>query len=216
MAIYSSNPSNNWTLSLKILLISTGVLSMAVALKLSAPVVADFVASEVPSFWSFVLSWLKPPYLYVLINGIIIIIVASSKLQQKLDDPLPPQSAAAVTAEEVKISGGGVRTDFAVYSGVVLTGYGYDPSEVAKVSVAATVESAVYTPAERLVEARVSEAEKENRETAGLQRKDSALEYFFPNENEKPPVSARFGHRKAAKASPEGTVISLPLSLSLT
>lgn len=184
---------------------------MAVALKLSVPVVVDFVASEVPSFWSFVLSWLKPPYLYVVINGIIISIVASSKLHQKLEDPSTSPSHVAITAGEVKISGGEVRTDYAVYSGVVLTGYGYDPGEVAKVS-AMTAESVVYAPAARVVEASVSAAEKEEREEAivaapernGLQRKDSSLEYFFPSENEKPPVSARFGHRKAVKASPEG------------
>lgn len=39
----------------------------------------DFSVSQAPVLWSSLLSWLKPPYLYVLTNGIIITIVASSK-----------------------------------------------------------------------------------------------------------------------------------------
>ncbi|KAH0986752.1 hypothetical protein GBA52_013929 [Prunus armeniaca] len=77
------------TLSLKVVLISTGLVSMAVALKLSAPVVSDIVASQVPSLWSSALSWLRPPYLYILINCIIITIVASSKLHPRPEDSSP-------------------------------------------------------------------------------------------------------------------------------
>ncbi|PON44580.1 hypothetical protein PanWU01x14_265650 [Parasponia andersonii] len=217
MAMYSSGSSNSWALSLKVVLISTGVLSMAVALKLSVPVVTDFVASEVPSLWSFVLSWLKPPYLYVVINCIIISIVASSKLHQKVDEPPPPLISPAmmvppVTAEAVKISGGEVaRTDYAMYSGVVLTGYGYDPNDVAA---AAAKVSEAHAPPPRVAEKEelfvMNGGEVEDDEAVaaslawnGLQRKDS-LEICFSNENEKPPVSARFGHRKSVKASPEG------------
>ncbi|PON96535.1 hypothetical protein TorRG33x02_078080 [Trema orientale] len=220
MAMYSSSSSNSWALSLKVVLISTGVLSMAVALKLSVPVVTDFVASEIPSLWSFVLSWLKPPYLYVVINCIIISIVASSKLHQKVDEPpappliSPEMIVPPVTAEAVKISGGEVaRTDYAMYSGVVLTGYGYDPNEVAATAAAAKVSEA-HAPPPKVVEKEelfvMNGGEVEDDEAVaaslawnGLQRKDS-LELCFSNENEKPPVSARFGHRKSVKASPEG------------
>lgn len=80
-------------LSLKIFLISTTVLSAAIMLKVSAPAVTDFAVSEVPSIWKGVVSWLKPPYLYLVINCIIITIVASSKLQNKLDENLSPASA---------------------------------------------------------------------------------------------------------------------------
>ena len=38
-----------------------------------------------------------------------------------------------------------------------------------------------------------------------VERKDSMELSFLNKENEKPPVSARFAHRKAVKASPEGT-----------
>ncbi|CAK9141789.1 unnamed protein product [Ilex paraguariensis] len=48
----------------------------------SVPLILD----EVPTIWSTVVSWLKPPYLYVIINGIIITIAASSRFGHKLDD----------------------------------------------------------------------------------------------------------------------------------
>ncbi|KAJ8567896.1 hypothetical protein K7X08_020618 [Anisodus acutangulus] len=80
-------------LSLKIFLISTTVLSAAIMLKVSAPAVTDFAVSEVPSIWNGVVSWLKPPYLYLVINCIIITIVASSKLQNKLDENSHPAPA---------------------------------------------------------------------------------------------------------------------------
>ncbi|PHU13184.1 hypothetical protein BC332_20114 [Capsicum chinense] len=78
--------SSNYMLSVKILLISTTVLSAIIMLKVSAPAVTDFAVSEVPSIWNGFVSWLKPPYLYLVINCIIISIVASSKLQNKLDE----------------------------------------------------------------------------------------------------------------------------------
>ncbi|XP_062077932.1 uncharacterized protein LOC133782615 [Humulus lupulus] len=233
MAMYSSSSSssNNWALSLKVVLISTGVLSMAMAVKLSVPVVTNFVSSEIPSLWSFALSWLEPPYLYVIINCIILSIVASSKLQQKVDNPPPPSPlpdmmvVPPVTVETVKILDGNHdvvvgRTDYAAYTGLVLTGCGYDPNEVAtaaKVSEAQiTVAETAYAPppirqvlkevsasTDRVVMNGGEETVVPSTTWNGLQRKDSA-ELCFSNENEKPPISARFGHRKAAKGSPEG------------
>ncbi|KAI3890946.1 hypothetical protein MKW92_030690 [Papaver armeniacum] len=86
MAVMSKKSSSNWAFSLKVLLISTGVLTMAIILKLSTPVVLEFIISEVPVFWTSLLSWLTPPYLYVIINGIIITIAASSRFHQNKND----------------------------------------------------------------------------------------------------------------------------------
>ncbi|KAF4384321.1 hypothetical protein F8388_004554 [Cannabis sativa] len=237
MAMYSSSSSssNNWSLSLKVVLISIGVLSMAVALKLSIPVVANFFSSEIPSLWSFILSWLEPPYLYVVINCIILSIVASSKLQQKAEAPPPPSPlpdmmiVPPVTVETVKIIDGNNdvvtgRTDYAAYTGVVLTGYGYDPTEAAasaKVSAAqvSVEEPAAYEPPQQPTRAVLKEVSSTNSDRVvmnggdemvvpstswnGLQRKDSS-QLCFSNENEKPPLSSRFGNRKSVKGSPEG------------
>ncbi|KAK1557206.1 hypothetical protein Q3G72_020137 [Acer saccharum] len=108
MSIFSS--SGNLTFSLKVGLVSTCVLSTAMLLKFSFPLISEFVASDVPVFWNVVSQWLKPPYLYLVINFIIISIVASAKLQQ--------QEAAAAAAPDKVVLSGDVRT-------------GYDRSSVA-------------------------------------------------------------------------------------
>ncbi|XP_077211103.1 uncharacterized protein LOC143846532 [Tasmannia lanceolata] len=82
MAIFSQR-SSSWIFSLKVILLSTGVLSMALVLKLSVPLLLDFLAYEIPLFWTTLLSWLTPPYLYFVINGIIITIAASSRFQHE-------------------------------------------------------------------------------------------------------------------------------------
>uniref|UniRef100_A0A5B7C567 DUF4408 domain-containing protein n=1 Tax=Davidia involucrata TaxID=16924 RepID=A0A5B7C567_DAVIN len=222
--VIPSHSSRNRMLSLKVLLISTGVLSMAVMLKLSLPVITEFAISEVPSIWSFVVSWLRPPYLYLVINCIIITIVASSKLQQKVDES---PSETVVQPVPIEISGD-VRTDFsAAYNNDASMNtlaevrpefaYGHDEN-VAKAS---------HFDPFAYVDARVSKAKKTmtlnpSEEMSGadeLSISKSSWTPVTPQRNstlstEKPLVSARFGHRKVVKASPEGTNLSLSLSLS--
>ncbi|KVH96816.1 uncharacterized protein LOC112523516 [Cynara cardunculus var. scolymus] len=77
----SSSSSNSWILSLKVLLVSVGVVSTAMAMKLAVPLMLNFAVYDLPVIWYVVVSWLKPPYLYVVINGIIITIAASSRFQ---------------------------------------------------------------------------------------------------------------------------------------
>ncbi|XP_050370172.1 uncharacterized protein LOC126788245 [Argentina anserina] len=218
----SSTSSNNWLFTLKIVLISTGVVSMAVALKLSAPVAADILSSPVPSLWSSLLPWLRPPYLYILINCIIISIVASSKLHapksqdhHASDLTIPPPPHAAVPP--VKLSAVEARPDYAAYNGVVLSDYGYD-SNVLSSNVSDSYGGAVSAEAVEVLEPEeeksvvlaevngyddvIPSATTARPGRGGLQRKNSME--FWLNENKKPPVSARFGHRKSVKASPEG------------
>ncbi|KAK2639196.1 hypothetical protein Ddye_026991 [Dipteronia dyeriana] len=102
MSIFSS--SGSITFSFKVGLVSTCVLSAAMVLKFSFPLISEFVASDIPVFWNVVLQWLKPPYLYVVINCIIISIVASAKLQQK-------NGSVAVAPVKVVLSGD-VRTGY--------------------------------------------------------------------------------------------------------
>lgn len=229
MASFSTTSTFNWVLSLKVVLLSTGVLSTALALNLTVPVVSDFIVSEGPSIWTFILTCLRPPYLYILMNCIIISIVASSKLHHhkldqnfSTDDAVVLPSVQSLTTEPVKISddlpteynaavlppvqslspepfmiAGGVRTDYAVCDGVVSYGYVHD---------AIVREPKISKPNDKEIVNGSDEARISVR--TSLQRKDS-LDSSFQNEHEKPPVSARFGHRKAVKASPEGTFLSL-------
>ncbi|CAL9237939.1 unnamed protein product [Arabidopsis halleri] len=76
----------SWMVTIKAVLISSGVVTVALLLKLSVPVAVDFSVSRAPILWSSLLSWLKPPYLYVVTNGIIITIVASSKYYRSHHD----------------------------------------------------------------------------------------------------------------------------------
>ncbi|KAK1556869.1 hypothetical protein Q3G72_013682 [Acer saccharum] len=197
--------------SLKVVLVSTGVLSMALLLKMSAPLVMDFSISRAPVLWSSFLSWLKPPYLYLIINGIIITIVASTrfyhndgddslKAKTKPTDFVRGSVSAGPTPDleyEMKMS-----SDFG--SGAVF----YE--EKRRVEEEETVTTAVAAP--------VFEEEKsvvfvggavsvglENATWTPPRRMDSSeILADYDLTAEKPPVSARFGHRKPVKASPEG------------
>jgi len=208
---YPASSSYNWNLSLKLVLISTGVVTMALALKVSAPVVSDFVVSEIPSIWSFLLSWLRPPYLYILINCIIISIFASSKLKPRPDDPAPEMLAVPPTPTPVKE----VREDYVVYGNYdILNRYGYDAAK-ASASVVRLVDSEGVEKTssnEILINGSDAAVLWRSALNGGLHKQDS-LELPYSNnekENETPPVSARFAHRKPVKASPEG-ILSLPL-----
>lgn len=66
-------------LSLKIVLISTGAISIAMGMVFSVPSIIAFTCHDLPLVWKSVLAFLKPPYLYFVINGIIITIAASSR-----------------------------------------------------------------------------------------------------------------------------------------
>ncbi|KAJ4915466.1 hypothetical protein Rs2_01016 [Raphanus sativus] len=71
---------------IKPVLISTGVVAVAMQLKIIVPVVAlDF--SRAPILFGSFLSWLKPPYLYVITNVIIAMIGFSSIYHRIITNP---------------------------------------------------------------------------------------------------------------------------------
>ncbi|KAH9611839.1 hypothetical protein KSS87_019518 [Heliosperma pusillum] len=72
---------NTLNMSIKILLISTGLILLAILLS----------STDIAAIYSTFKSWLRPPYLYFIINGIIITIVASSRLHHHTPPP-PPES----------------------------------------------------------------------------------------------------------------------------
>ena len=159
---------------------------MAMALKVSVPVVSDFVVLEVPSIWSIVLTWLRPPYLHIIINYIII---ASSKLHMRIEEDSAPEMITLTPVPVVKVSDDVRINDYSdVYeNGVFLSGgglgysVGYDAVEKKVMDEAKVVAS------------------------RPVERKDSMELSFLNNKNEKPSVFARFAHRKAMKASPKDT-----------
>ncbi|CAN6683236.1 unnamed protein product [Malus baccata var. baccata] len=206
----------SWLASLKIVLISSGVVALALAMKLSVPMATEFVASHLPVMCSYFRSLFRPPYLYVLINCIIITIAASSRFNGHGRSPQPKLQPES---EESEAS---VSDPPAVYESM------YRESEVVhelKYAVVIKPESeAIYEPRYRepevvyeLTSAVVINGYVEEAEAAEIKddRKYEDKLVILPPKSmlesdeialpvEKPRVSARFSHRKPARSIPEG------------
>ncbi|XP_056172919.1 uncharacterized protein LOC115687633 [Syzygium oleosum] len=220
MAIFPNGSRATWAPSLKALLASTLVISAAVLLKLSLPAIAGLV----PSLHALLLPWLRPPYLYILVNCIIISIVASSRLHRRGADDgggdgdgdgrLAPGVAAAVYAatpaeaavrapaedlkapEVARVGYGGYGDGYGGRLVEVVGGGAYGAGALEEAEADEEVVVAVDGGDEPVVPEPASP----------LRRNDSSdFSFLSPNEDrrEKPPVSTRFGHRKPAKSSPE-------------
>ncbi|PSS16216.1 Cyclin-L1 like [Actinidia chinensis var. chinensis] len=221
-----SQSSSNLMLSLRVVLISTSVLVTAMILKRSAPLLTEFAFSELPSIWGVVVPWLRPPYLYVVVNCIIITIVATSKLQQKVAGEFPPEAVIFPVPTETVVFQAPIKIseDYGVvYGGVdaksasvevrpeisdgydvnVVKGSDFDVFEqvdagMPEVEIETTA-LAVVDPDDVSVQDEVSDATTLPLITPRM----SSTEYSLSS-NEQPPVSVRTGHRKAGKSSPEG------------
>ncbi|KAG9452752.1 hypothetical protein H6P81_005656 [Aristolochia fimbriata] len=188
---------------MKTLLLSTGVLSAALVLKLSLPTILSFLLYELPLLYGSLHSWLTPPYLYFVINGIIITIAASSRFQHKEDEAVEPAPAVKVVAVPDPV--GEIRPVFGVTSEEFEAVVAKAPAEIRP----------GYESAEPEVEAAAGKTEEdEEEEEFVISRSDYSLSrgnsMEIPSEYamtvaERPPASARFSHRKSVKASPEGS-----------
>lgn len=229
-------------LSLKIVLISTSVLGAAVMLKISFPAITDFAVYDVPSIYNVVISWLRPPYLYLVINCIIITIVATTKLQSQKHDLSPAPSPAPIDTmvhlqpQPVTPIVKNIQTEYDSaaeykYSGVVLSNnYGYEVEIGKGLGFDAYVheneriignETAFMTNVTAPAAAIFKEDSMNNKEneyvisksTRMLSVNEDSTEYHTPKE--KLPASVRFGHRRNVKSSPEGINFLCILHLSL-
>ncbi|CAN1149724.1 hypothetical protein LINPERPRIM_LOCUS18598 [Linum perenne] len=219
----------SFTFSLRILLISTAVLSGALLLKSSVPLVRDFSVYQAPVLWSSLSSWLRPPYLYVIINCIIITIAASSRFHhcggEQQEERLKAVEAVVRPPvdrfdfdEQVKVSSDPV---------VVLPSrsFGGVEMEAEAVVEVADVDSVFVDKAVTVssssgggggLGSSVSVFERDDDEDEfvisrsawipptkkRIESPEKLLELLSPAE--KPLVSARFGHRKPVKVTPEG------------
>ncbi|KAJ0500626.1 hypothetical protein HanHA300_Chr11g0391541 [Helianthus annuus] len=213
-------------LPLKLGVVSATVLSTAVMFKLISPFIMNLSVSDFPIIWSSLITWLKPPYLYVVINGIIITIVASSRLQSKVDGSHDSFSSFSTRAEPVKVVHPvelppvHVHEPEVSFHGDVLETEPVDIAVASFNSEAKFVDVPVAefsTPKfidetldeDMKIAKEAYEEIKKNRVNNSVISKSAwspsdinKIGLSFPTE--KPPVSARFSRRKPAKATPEG------------
>ncbi|KAM0063317.1 hypothetical protein Hdeb2414_s0003g00089581 [Helianthus debilis subsp. tardiflorus] len=213
-------------LPLKLGVVSATVLSTAVMFKLISPFIMNLSVSDFPIIWSSLITWLKPPYLYVVINGIIITIVASSRLQSKVDGPHDSFSSFSTRAEPFKVVHPVELPPVHVHEPEV--SFHGDVLETEPVDIAV----AGYNSESKFVDVPVAEFStpkfidetldedmkiaKEAYEEIKKNRVNNSvisMSAWSPSEinhaglsfpSEKPPASARFSRRKPAKGTPEG------------
>ncbi|KAL5579330.1 hypothetical protein UlMin_011772 [Ulmus minor] len=171
--------------SFRVVLMASGVLFMALAMKASVPLVFQFLTSQLPLLYTTFHSLLKPPYLYIIINGIIITIVASSRFNRDPKEPQAPANVSVDLVHEAKIPTPEIQ--FSDPQPLVL-----EPIEVKTVVVDRSGEEEEEDdPEERVI----------SMSTWTPPKRSDSPEFLLPPT--KPLVSSRFGHRKSVKASPE-------------
>lgn len=197
---------NTLILSLKIILMSTGFLFIAIIISLS---LHPLLTSElIPTLLSTCKAWFRPPYLYVIINAIIVTIAASSRLHNQA----PPKAVAPPPPHLHHHDVISVRHDpFPHYDDVSVTeivngavGSYYGAVLVKDVEIDQVVRSTV---PEREVVDQADHIESEREESTVIKSStwtppplDASPEFLL---SERPPASSRFGHhRRPAKASP--------------
>ncbi|KAI4371090.1 hypothetical protein MLD38_019360 [Melastoma candidum] len=178
-------------------LVLIGAVSLAAMAWLSVPVVVSWL----PSVWRCFVSWIRPPYIYVLLNGIIVTIAASSRIGSSCGRPAeatpppPPPRPYHSYGEE----------DFASAPAEELS----ETSELISAVCEGSAGSGVGEDEGRKQEEDGAEAEFDVSRTAWVpsakQAKREDTENVPPERAEKPLVSSRLSHRRPVKlSSPEG------------
>ncbi|KAI3869338.1 hypothetical protein MKX03_014516 [Papaver bracteatum] len=218
-------------LSVKTVLISVGFLSAAFILNLSLPLVLEFIVNQLPQLWNSMKSWLAPPYLYILINGIILTIAASSRFHHQHGDKISDDQDMEIlaTTPATKIQANQSLPDFPISSvdddkEIFVISRNYPvitEPEVLDDFVTEKKNNPVVSNLEKEPEKMYGQLEKSNladmksiidstftdgavnsTSTWTLNRGDSIE---MPSEySDKPPMSSRFGHRKSTKSNNEG------------
>ncbi|KAK8585291.1 hypothetical protein V6N13_139225 [Hibiscus sabdariffa] len=188
--------ASTWMLSLKVLFISTGILGIALGFKISVPLVLEFCVSQAPLWWSTFRSWLRPPYLYVIINGIIITIVASSRFnfnqnKSEKDQTVQMQPRPKISVDRRPVEEYDTKSSWE--SDVVESSdFVYEQNHRGK-----EVETLIIED-----ESNVAVEAEEWIPPTRTNSSEIQLDALFPPE--KPALSSRFGHQKPVKVNPEG------------
>lgn len=202
--------ANSLILSLKVVLILIGAISLAMVGKASIPLFFH----ELPTIWSAVIVWLKPPYLYFVINGIILIIAATSRSSnhkesssgdqfQPLITARTPPTAEYVSTTQSELHS--LQSEVKVFEAAPVPA---DEPQVFEVKPVLVNGSAVVMnhEDEDVIDERDESEEILSSNVSPLPEMETKYELLLLPASEKPPVSSRFGTRKlAVKTTPEGT-----------
>lgn len=201
---YSSLPA-------KAAAVSSLVVSTAVMLHFYGPSMVEFASSEIPKMYGLLISWLTPPYLYFVINGIIISIAASSRFHSSGSDDenisyATESGASAPVSNQQYIV---VATPPPVVEEEVKVAY-VEPTEYGTAQEESLAEEKDEEEEDEFVISRSSWTPKRSREATVTEKvvdketvpTEIPTEYSFLTE--KPLASARLGRRKSLKNSPEG------------
>lgn len=197
--------NSTWFVSLKLFLISAGIVSLAVGVRFFVPVIIHGVVHEIPALWSILLSWLKPPYLYVIINGIIITIAVASRFHHRESEPSVESEhlISVKTPPSVEFTSIPTPTDISTVVETALVSESEDGT--------VEVKHVVVNDSEVMENDGVAEAEDEDdfivsNSTYSTPPQGTISPPFLLPIREKPLASSRFGnHRKNLQSSPEGT-----------
>ncbi|KAI6704996.1 hypothetical protein NL676_007958 [Syzygium grande] len=220
MAVAASSSSARW-LSARGAAVSAAVLAAALVLGLSAPSVSELAKVQIPLLWLSLLSWLEPPYIYLVINGIIATIAASSRLHANRHEEQEEVAARVISAAtEPSLGGGGVDVVFGLLPDGTVCPSPREDVACEESGAAAGVPEA--ESAERSVveeggggDGRGDLADEEEEEEFVISRSawapaarrtnspEAPAERLTAPPEEKPLVSSRFVQRRPSKASPE-------------
>ncbi|POO03692.1 CFE protein [Trema orientale] len=218
-----------WMVSVKALVISMSVVLMGLAMKVSVPLSSESLGSHVPVMWSSFLTWLRPPYLYIIINVIIITIVASSRFHhhhhhddraEDYHEPAPTTTnvsdpgheSTGCYDQEMKIVSREFGESDQVRSVVLYEHRDEEEEEEEEAEVVeayhADDEAAVIDKFEIPDEAVADHEVLLSRLSPRVETPPRRIDYS----PDKPLFSARFGQRKPVKPIPEGGRSSLKVS----
>ena len=196
------------SLSLKVVLISTSVLFLSSYLKVFVTLVHGFYVNQAALLWSSLVSWLKPPYLYVIINCIIITIVASSRFDHNHDtnSTTTHDHIEKIPMDDyvhgMKISTVKTRFDGALKSRALIVYQDREEEEVFEDKCMVLEDRENGVAGDFVI--------SKSTWVPPVKRNDSSENNLLLLENlspaGKPLVSSRFGHGKVVKARPEGTI----------
>ncbi|KAM0952423.1 hypothetical protein DsansV1_C03g0036251 [Dioscorea sansibarensis] len=172
---------------MRVALVSAVVASTAVMFRLSGLRVLSFISFEVPRMYGSLLSWLVPPYLYIIINGIILSIAASSRFHKVATEEVGPTPMIPTTELTTPVE----------Y--VVENVEAEEPQGVGVYKVVVGDEVLI-------------EGEEKEKEFVSERREEESGDILtgYSLAEEKPLVSSRFGnHRKTGKATPDGKALGV-------